>query len=89
MTTTTRSTFDRYLQAQSTIAALEDEKTSLVSEISQGNNQLVVLLLTTQDPLQSSHVRSVAELIQSNEKRLADIVSGICIKHNKIYFYYF
>ena len=68
------TTFSQYVQAKARKLALEEEKTQLVSETIHAQNQLVVFLLTIQNPLQNSQVQSVSQNIKANEKRLSDIV---------------
>ena len=71
----TQSTFDKYLEAKSRIASLE-ERDSLYSETQHAQQQLVHLLLTVTDPVQNQRVQSLASLVLANNTRVADIVSN-------------
>ena len=72
----TQSTFDKYLEAKSRIASLEEERDSLYSETQHAQQQLVHLLLTVTDPVQNQRVQSLASLVLANNTRVADIVSN-------------
>ena len=72
-TTTNITTFDKYLETKASLQSLEEELSSLTTELQQAN-QVLVLLLLTQDPQNSTSVQSVVNLINENKRRISTIV---------------
>ena len=74
------SSFLQYQQARVKLLALEEEQNRVKSETEQAQQVLVLLSLTTTDPLNNSRVQAVSKLIQENTDRLHDIVSIVIRK---------
>ena len=63
MTTTTssrQSTFEKYMEAKTSLRQLEQDKSTLADQIKTAQQYLVLHLLTAQDPTQSAVVQSTA-----------------------------
>ena len=73
------SSFSSYLHSKTTIAALEQETSSLQSEINQAQQILTVLLLSLTDPQGNTIVQQVSRLIHTNMVK---------IRANVIYLYF-
>ena len=71
----TSSSFNKYHLARAKIIELEEEQTRVAGESDQAQQVLVLLLISIHDPMNDPRVQSVAKLIDTNTKRLSEIVS--------------
>lgn len=66
------TSFEQYHQARVKVTALKDERSSLLSDLEQAQEILVLLLLTTPDP---DRIQLVSQLITTNNQKIAALVS--------------
>lgn len=69
------SSFLKYHQAKTRLMDLEEERRCVTAEINQAEQVLVLLLLTVPNCQQNPQVESVSQLIDTNTKRISEIVS--------------
>ena len=67
--------FNQYLTTKASLQTLEDELSGLTTELQQAHQVLILLLLTSANPQNSTGVQDVRKLISENEKRISTIVS--------------
>ena len=72
---TRESSFEKYMEAKTSLNELQQEKESLTEQTTVAQQYMVLHLLTSSDPLQSAIVQSAARYINDSNNKTEEIVS--------------